>query len=255
MIKDSKFGDASKKVVVEQFLQGIEISVFVLTDGKSYKILPSAKDYKRIGEGDTGLNTGGMGSISPVPFADSTFMAKVEQSVIKPTINGLYSDNIPYHGFIFFGLMNVEGNPYVIEYNVRMGDPEAESVIPRMKSDLLDVFIAIAQAKLNDYHIETDPRYCTAIMLVSKGYPGKYDKGKVIKKLGNTESSMIFHAGSKKDENSDSIVTNGGRVIAISSFGKTLQEALSLSYKNADIIDFSGKYFRRDLGKDLLSYL
>ena len=251
MLKDSKFGAASEKVVIEEFLKGIEISCFVLTDGKSYKILPSAKDYKRIGEGDTGLNTGGMGSISPVPFADPEFMQKVEHSIIAPTVRGLIDEGLEYKGFIFFGLINVEGEPYVIEYNVRMGDPEAESVIPRIKSDLLKLFIAVGNAKLAEEQIETDPRYAAAIMLVSGGYPGSYEKEKKISGLDEIDGSIIFHAGTKDHESSGDIVSSGGRVMAVTSFGNNMQDALRKSYVNASVIDFEGKYYRRDLGEDL----
>ena len=251
MLRDAKFGAASKKVVIEEFLTGIEISCFVLCDGKSYKILPSAKDYKRIGEGDTGLNTGGMGSISPVPFADAEFMQKVEHSIIAPTVRGLINEDLEYKGFIFFGLINVEGEPYLIEYNVRMGDPEAESVIPRIKSDLLKLFVATGKGKLAEEHIETDPRYAAAIMLVSGGYPGNYEKGKVITGIEEVEGSIVFHAGTKAGDAAGESLTSGGRVIAVTSFGNKIEDALRQSYVNASHIEFEGKYYRRDLGNDL----
>jgi len=253
MINEEKFGTASQKVVIEEFLTGVELSVFVLTDGDSYKILPSAKDYKRIGEGDTGLNTGGMGSISPVPFADKAFMEKVETRIIKSTIEGLKSEGLVYKGFIFFGLINVNGDPFVIEYNVRMGDPEAESVIPRIKSDLMELFIGIANGDLQNKDITLDDRYCTAIFLVSGGYPGSYPKNKLINGLDETNDSILFHAGTKIDPESDGVFTNGGRVIAISSFGQTMKEALDISYQNANKITFEGKYYRKDLGRDIMN--
>lgn len=252
MITNEKFGSASHKVVIEEFLSGIELSVFVLTDGESYKILPSAKDYKRIGEGDTGLNTGGMGSISPVSFADEAFIQKVEDRIIKPTIEGLKSEGIVYKGFIFFGLIKVDEDPFVIEYNVRMGDPEAESVIPRIKSDLMELFLGVAHGDLQSKTITLDKRYCTAVFLVSGGYPGNYPKNKIIKGLDETNDCMLFHAGTKVDPESSNILTDGGRVIAISSYGQTMKDALKKSYKNASKIAFEGKYYRKDLGRDIM---
>ncbi|MCB2194303.1 MAG: phosphoribosylamine--glycine ligase [Bacteroidetes bacterium] len=244
-----KFGDASATVVIEEYLNGIELSVFVLTDGKSYKILPEAKDYKRIGEGDTGLNTGGMGAVSPVPFASSEFMQKVEKRVIIPTINGLQNENIDYRGFIFLGLMNVDGDPFVIEYNVRMGDPETEVVIPRIKSDLAELLKHTADQTLEKTIIEIDERTCTTVMLVSEGYPGAYEKGKVIHDLEKVKESILFHAGTKNTNNK--ITTNGGRVIAVSSYGNNMDEALEKSYRNASIVNFEGKNYRKDIGFDL----
>jgi phosphoribosylamine--glycine ligase len=251
MIEASKFGVASNKVVIEEFLSGIELSVFVMTDGKSYKILPNAKDYKRIGEGDTGPNTGGMGSISPVPFADKDFLDKIEERIIKPTINGLIGEDICYKGFIFFGIINVNGDPFVIEYNCRMGDPETESVIPRIKSDFVDLLEGVAYNNLSEKTIELDERFVASVMLVSKGYPGNYEKGKVITNTEKVNESIVFHAGTKKDIENN-LLTNGGRVIAVTSFGSSMTEALELSYKNAEIISYEGKYYRNDLGKDLL---
>ena len=244
-----QFGDASKKVVIEEFLSGIEVSVFVITDGKSYKILPEAKDYKRIGEGDTGLNTGGMGSISPVPFADAVFMEKVEKRIIKPTISGLQKENIEYNGFIFFGLISVNKNPFVIEYNVRMGDPETEAVMLRIKSDFVDLLEGAATGTLENKKLEIDERSAAAVMLVAGGYPGKYDKGKVITGIEKINRSIVFHAGTKTENNN--IVTAGGRVIAISSHGTDMNDALKTSYENAKIIQFENKYYRKDLGFDL----
>lgn len=246
-----KFGKASSRVVIEEFLSGIEISVFAITDGKDYKILGSAKDYKRIGEGDTGLNTGGMGAVSPVPFAGEEFNRKVEERIVRPTIEGLRKDGIDYKGFVFFGLMNSGGDPFVIEYNVRMGDPETEVVMPRLKTDLIHLFDATATGKLSDVVFEMDERVCTTVMLVSQGYPEKYAKGKEIG-IGRIEGSIVFHAGTKLAEGK--VLTNGGRVIAVSSFGDTIQEALRHSYANIEKITFEGKCFRKDIGKDLMNW-
>lgn len=255
MLLDAKFGKASEKIIIEEFLTGIEMSAFTLTDGLHYLMLPSAKDYKRIGEGDTGPNTGGMGSVSPVPFANEDFMKKVEEKIIAPTHKGLIEDGIDYKGFIFFGLINVDGEPFVIEYNVRMGDPEAESVIPRIKNDLLELFIAIGKQNLDRFSIETDPRYTAAVMLVSSGYPDSYEKNKPISGLEMVQDSVIFHAGTKSDEVKTRILSNGGRVLAVTSYGDTMEEAFSKSYKNVDKINFENKAFRKDLGKDLVKYL
>ena len=249
MLADAKFGDASSKVVIEEYLDGIELSVFVLTDGNNYKILPSAKDYKRIGEGDTGLNTGGMGAISPVPFADKFFIERVEDRIIKPTIKGLQEEEIEYMGFIFIGLMNIDGEPKVIEYNVRMGDPETEVVIPRIKSDLLNLFKGISNGTFGEQDFYVDEDVATTVMLVSGGYPESYEKGKGISGLEEVESSIVFHAGTRKEE--DKILTNGGRVMAITSFGRTIEEALSKSFDNAEKVKFDGKYYRNDIGFDL----
>lgn len=246
---EGMFGDASSTVVIEEFLDGIELSVFVLTDGKNYKTLAEAKDYKRIGVGDTGLNTGGMGAISPVPFATADFMQKVEDRVIAPTIEGLQKDNIPYKGFIFIGLMNIGGDPYVIEYNVRMGDPETEVIIPRIKSDLLELMDAVSKQELDKVHFEMDDRTVTTVMLVAGGYPEAYEKGKLITKLDEVEGSIVFHAGTTFSGND--IVTNGGRVISVSSYGDSMQSALDNSFKNAELINFEGKYYRKDIGFDL----
>jgi len=238
-------------VVVEQFLKGIELSAFILTDGANYKILPEAKDYKRIGEGDTGLNTGGMGAISPVPFAGKEFMKKVEERIIKPTVRGLINEKIIYRGFIFFGLINVGGDPFVIEYNVRMGDPEAEAIIPRIKSDILDLFTGVADGNLNEKKLERDPDFVSAVILASGGYPGNFEKGKQISNTERVKDSIVFHAGTKTDNGK--LITAGGRVMAVSSYGKTIKESLEKSYRNADLIDFEGKYFRRDIGFDLMN--
>ncbi|MBK9225183.1 MAG: phosphoribosylamine--glycine ligase [Flavobacterium sp.] len=250
MLLHQKFGEASSKVVIEEFLDGIELSCFVLTDGKNYKILPTAKDYKRIGEGDTGLNTGGMGAVSPVPFADSILLGKIENRIVKPTIEGLQKDGIVYKGFVFIGLINVKGEPIVIEYNVRMGDPETEVVIPRLKSDLVELFIAVADGKLNEVTLEIDPRSATTIVVVSGGYPEHFEKGKVISGIENVTESIVFHAGTKTDN--DKIVSNGGRVLAITSYGDTFQETIKKSYQSIEKLHFDTMYYRKDIGFDLI---
>lgn len=248
---DGQFGAASAKVVIEEFLKGIECSVFVLTDGTgAYRILPVAKDYKRVGEGDTGLNTGGMGSVSPVPFADDIFMAKVEERIVRPTVNGLRAEGIDYRGFIFLGLINVEGEPMVIEYNVRMGDPETEVVMPRIASDLLPALVAVANGNLGDTVIEHDPRTAVAVMAVSGGYPGSYAKGKVIEGLDKVDG-IVFHAGTALDDKGR-VVTSGGRVLATVAFGDDIPGAAAKSYEMLDKITFEGKYNRRDIGRDLV---
>ncbi|WP_204344456.1 phosphoribosylamine--glycine ligase [Psychroserpens algicola] len=249
MLVDAKFGDASSKVVIEEFLDGIELSCFVLTDGKHYKILPTAKDYKRIGEGDTGLNTGGMGAVSPVPFATDTFLNKIEERIVKPTINGLQKDNLPYKGFVFIGLIKVGDDPKVIEYNVRMGDPETEVVLPRLKTDLVKIFKAIADERLNEIDIEIDERAATTVMLVSGGYPEAYEKGKEITGLQHIEDSIPFHAGASLKDGK--IITSGGRVMAITSYGDTYQEAIKKSYQNIAKLHFDKMNYRKDIGFDL----
>ena len=250
MLVDAKFGTASAKVVIEEFLSGIELSCFVLTDGKSYKILPTAKDYKRIGEGDTGLNTGGMGAVSPVPFADAAFMQKVEERIVKPTIDGIFADGIEYKGFVFIGLIKVGDDPFVIEYNVRMGDPETEVVIPRLKSDLVEVFQAVAEQRLDGFNLEIDPRSATTIVVVAGGYPEAYGKGMVISGLDQVTDSVVFHAGTALKDGQ--VVANGGRVLAVTSYGEHFTEAIKKSYQTIAELQFDTMYFRTDIGKDLL---
>ncbi len=245
-----KFGAAGKKVIIEEYLSGIELSVFVLTDGEDYLILPEAKDYKRIGEGDTGLNTGGMGAVSPVPFADKDFLEKVEKQIIGPTLEGLRKEEIPYKGFIFIGLMNCQGNPYVIEYNVRMGDPETQAVLPRIKNDFFAMLLAAAKGELGKHFIEIESQVVSTVVLVSGGYPGAYEKGKIISGLDKVSGSIVFHAGTSK-QNED-IVSSGGRVMALTAYGNNINEALAAAKADAEKIHFEGKYFRGDIGIDLL---
>jgi len=252
MLIGAKFGQASAKVVIEQFLDGIELSVFAITDGESFKLLPEAKDYKRIGEGDTGLNTGGMGAISPVPFADAAFMDKVLNRVVIPTIKGLKAENITYNGFVFFGLINVKGDPYVIEYNCRMGDPETEVVMPRIKSDILDLFEGVATHTLSERDIQFHDKSAATVMMVAGGYPGEYKKGETIYGLNSITDSMVFHAGTLAD--GPSVVSNGGRVLAVTSYGKNLESALERSYESISQISFQDAYYRRDIGKDVLEH-
>ena len=249
MLVDEKFGAASSKVVIEEFLDGIELSCFVLTDGKNYKILPTAKDYKRIGEGDTGLNTGGMGAVSPVPFADAILLKKIENRIVKPTIDGLVKDGITYKGFVFIGLINVKGEPIVIEYNVRMGDPETEVVMPRIKSDLVELFQAVANQTLNKVSLEIDERSATTIMIVSGGYPEEYQKGKEITGIENVTDSIVFHAGTKIEN--EKVVSNGGRVLAVTSYGDNFQAAIKKSYQSIEKLHFDTMYYRKDIGFDL----
>lgn len=254
MISDKKFGDASTKVVIEQFLDGIEVSVFALTDGKNYKILPEAKDYKRIGEGDTGLNTGGMGAVSPVSFADAIFMQKVEERIIKPTINGLIKEGIDYVGFIFFGLISVKNEPYVIEYNARMGDPETEVVIPRIESDFVELLLAAAKKELDQVEIKISQKCATTVMLVAGGYPDDYNKGDVISGLDIVKDVLVFHAGTKEGEN-NTILSNGGRVIALTGMGNSMEEALAKSNAAAELVVWKDRNYRRDIGFDLLKLI
>ncbi|MDG1870344.1 MAG: phosphoribosylamine--glycine ligase [Flavobacterium sp.] len=250
MLVGQKFGEASSKVVIEEFLDGIELSCFVLTDGKNYKILPTAKDYKRIGEGDTGLNTGGMGAVSPVPYVDAVLMGKIETRIVKPTIEGFQKDGIEYKGFVFIGLINVNNEPIVIEYNVRMGDPETEVVIPRLKTDLVELFLATVNEKLDEITLEIDSRSATTVMLVSGGYPENFEKGKVISGLENVTDSIVFHAGTKLENGA--VLSNGGRVMAITSYGNDFQEAIKKSYQNIAKLSFDKMNFRKDIGNDLL---
>lgn len=254
MLEDAKFGDASSRVVIEEYLSGIELSVFVLTDGHSYLLLPSAKDYKRIGEGDTGLNTGGMGSISPVPFADEAFLKKVEERIVAPTVKGLEKENIDYKGFVFVGLMNCGGDPYVIEYNVRMGDPETESVFPRIQSDVVDLFEHTFRSTLDMATLKVDPRTAACVMMVAGGYPEHYEKGNEITGMDLVEDSLIFHAGTKLGANGE-VLTNGGRVMAVTSLADSLPEALKQSFANVEKIQWKDKYFRHDIGQDLLKLM
>lgn len=249
MLVDAKFGQASRKVVIEEFLRGIELSVFVLTDGKNYLTLPTAKDYKRIGEGDTGLNTGGMGAVSPVPFADQVFMQKIEERIIKPTIEGFVKDGIPYKGFVFIGLIKVGEDPLVIEYNVRMGDPETEVVIPRVKNDLVSLFKAVGNGTLDTVKLEVDDRSATTVVAVSGGYPQGYEKGKLISGLDSVTDAVVFHAGTQLQ--GQDVVSSGGRVLAVTSYGEDFKEALKNSYKSLEKIDFQGMYYRKDIGFDL----
>jgi phosphoribosylamine--glycine ligase len=249
MLVHSKFGEASSKVVIEEFLDGIELSCFVLTDGKNYKILPTAKDYKRIGEGDTGLNTGGMGAVSPVPFADAVLLEKIENRIVKPTIEGLQKDGIQYKGFVFIGLINVKGEPIVIEYNVRMGDPETEVVIPRLKSDLVELFLAVANEKLDEKTLEIDSQSAATIMVVSGGYPEEYVNGKVISGIETITDSIVFHAGTKSENGKN--ISNGGRVLAVTSLGTNFEEAIKKSYQSIDKLHFDTMCFRKDIGFDL----
>ncbi|WMJ72770.1 phosphoribosylamine--glycine ligase [Cytophagaceae bacterium ABcell3] len=253
MLLESKFGNAGSKVVIEEFLNGIEISVFILSDGDNYIVLPAAKDYKRIGEGDTGPNTGGMGAVSPVPFANQQFLDKVEEKIIKPTVEGLKKEGIDYTGFIFFGLMNIKGDPYVIEYNARLGDPETEVIIPRLKNDFVEVLKAMANKTLNNIQVAFDERHASTVMLVAEGYPGDYEKGRRIQGLDKVTDKdvLVFHAGTKLS--GDDVLTNGGRVISVTAYGDNMKQALEKAKATAEIIDWKGKNYRKDIGLDLLS--
>lgn len=253
MLEGKKFGKASEQIIIEEFLHGIELSVFALTDGKDYVVLPNAKDYKRIGEGDTGPNTGGMGSVSPVPFADDLFMQKVEDRIIKPTISGLHNDKIDFHGFLFFGLMNCNGDPFVIEYNVRLGDPETEAIIPRIENDLLEIFEQVLQGGLKKIQLKISGNYTVALMLVSGGYPGAYEKGKIIKGLDKVVDCEVFHAGTTLGTNNETL-TNGGRVLAICGRGNTLHSAIQKVYESAGKVKFDGMNYRKDIGDDLIKF-
>lgn len=252
MLQDAKFGEASAKVVIEEFLTGIELSVFVLSDGKNYVLLPEAKDYKRIGEGDTGLNTGGMGAVSPVPFADQAFLDKVKERIIAPTLSGLQQENITYKGFIFIGLMNVNGEPYVIEYNARMGDPETQAVIPRVQTDFVEMMLATHQGKLDQVEFTVDPRVHTTVVLVAGGYPGSYKKGLEISGLDHVNQALLFHAGTKQE--GSKVLTDGGRVLAVTGVGTAISEALKNAYAAANAVCWEGIYYRKDVGQDLLKY-
>lgn len=251
MLCEARFGKASEKVVIEEFLSGIELSVFILTDGNTFRILPEAKDYKRIGRGDRGPNTGGMGSVSPVSFADKAFLDKVKSQVIRPTMEGLKKEGIIYQGFLFFGLIKVGDDPFVIEYNCRLGDPETESILPRISNDLVELFIAVGNQRLDEHQITTDPRFTATVMMVAEGYPGPYTKGKVITGFDQVSDGMVFHAGTTVEKETGNTVTSGGRVLAVTSFGNTMNEALNKSYNNTGIIHFEGKYYRDDIGFDL----
>lgn len=251
MLTGSAFGAASERVVIEQFLKGIELSAFLITDGTSFKMLPAAKDYKRIGDGDTGPNTGGMGAVSPAPFADKDFIAKVHDRVAAPTIRGLREEGIPYQGFLFMGLMNVDGEPYVIEYNVRLGDPETQAILPRLRSDLLDLFQGIASGTLSECHVDTDDRTCVTVVMASEGYPGEYETGRLIEGIEAVTNAYVFQAGTAENKRGE-LVTSGGRVLAVSAFGKDVEQAITNTYRNVIMVDFDGRIVRTDIGHDLV---